>query len=167
MTKYWINVSRLWIFLLMFIFAKLLNMIAAILEFACKLWHSTVHWQNLKIFFSKTTRPISTKLSTIHPWVKGIQVSSNEGHRHFLRGDYYEIAKIHRQNLNIFFSKHHWANFNQIWHKASLSEEDSSFSNEEPFNFRKVGNGFSSTLLQLFELFSQVTNGPIVIICHF
>ena len=32
----------------------------------------------LKIFFSRTTEPISTKLGTKHPWVKGIQVCSNE-----------------------------------------------------------------------------------------
>ena len=32
------------------------------------------HWQNLTIYSSRTTRPISTKLGTKHPWVKGIQV---------------------------------------------------------------------------------------------
>ena len=36
------------------------------------------HWWKLKIF-SRTTEPISTKLGTKHPWVKGIQVYSNEG----------------------------------------------------------------------------------------
>ena len=33
-----------------------------------------------KMFFSRTTRPISTKLSTKYPWVMGIQVCSNEEH---------------------------------------------------------------------------------------
>ena len=28
-----------------------------------------IHCQNLKIFFSRTTGPISTKLDTMHPWV--------------------------------------------------------------------------------------------------
>ena len=42
-----------------------------------------LHWQNLKIFFSRTTEPFSTKLGTKHPWVKGIQVYSNEGPRLF------------------------------------------------------------------------------------
>ena len=37
-----------------------------------------IHWQNLKIFFSRTTEPILTNLGTKHPWVRGIQVSSNE-----------------------------------------------------------------------------------------
>ena len=31
-----------------------------------------IHWLNLKIFFSRTTHPISTKLSTIHPWVREV-----------------------------------------------------------------------------------------------
>ena len=47
------------------------------------------------IFFSRTTGPISTKLGTKHPWVKGIQIYSNEGPRSFPMGDNYEIAKIH------------------------------------------------------------------------
>ena len=37
-----------------------------------------IHLRNLKIFFSRTTGPISTKLGAKLPWVKGIQVSSNE-----------------------------------------------------------------------------------------
>ena len=36
------------------------------------------HWRNLKIFFSRTTGPFSTQLGTKHPWVKVIQVCSNE-----------------------------------------------------------------------------------------
>ena len=65
-----------------------------------------VHWRNL--FFKKflrTTWPISTKLGTKHPWVKGIQVCSNEGPHPFPRGDNYNTAKIHWQNLKIFFSR--------------------------------------------------------------
>ena len=37
-----------------------------------------IHWRNLKILFSRTTGPISTKLCTKHPWMKEIQVCSNE-----------------------------------------------------------------------------------------
>ena len=37
-----------------------------------------IHWQILKIFFSRTARSISTKLYTNHLWMKGIQVCSNE-----------------------------------------------------------------------------------------
>jgi hypothetical protein len=32
-----------------------------------KMW-----WGHLKIFFSRTTGPISTTLGTNHPWVEGI-----------------------------------------------------------------------------------------------
>ena len=57
-----------------------------------------IHWRHLKIFFSRTTEPISTKLNTKHYWVNGIQVCSNEGPRPFPRGDNYQIVKIHWQN---------------------------------------------------------------------
>ena len=46
-----------------------------------------IHRWNLKIFFSRTTGPISTKLGTKHPWVKVVQVCSNEGPRPFPRED--------------------------------------------------------------------------------
>ena len=49
----------------------------------------------LKIFFSRTTGPISTKLATNHPRVKLIEVCSNEGLCPFPRGDNYKRAKIH------------------------------------------------------------------------
>ena len=45
------------------------------------------------ISFPRTTGPISTKLGTKLPWVKGIQVCSNEGPVLFPTGDNYEIAK--------------------------------------------------------------------------
>ena len=53
-----------------------------------------IHLRNLKIF-SKTTGPISTKLGTMHPWVKGRKVCSNEGSRPFSRADNYKKMKIH------------------------------------------------------------------------
>ena len=56
-----------------------------------------------KIFFSRTTRPISANLGTNHPWVKGILDYSYEGSLLFLRGDDNEIVKIHWQNFKIFF----------------------------------------------------------------
>ena len=66
------------------------------------------NWEKIKInsqllkIFSRTTGPISTKLGTKYPWVKGIQVCSNEGPRPFQRGDNWEIIKINRQLLKIF-----------------------------------------------------------------
>ena len=61
-----------------------------------------IHWLNLKIF-SRTTGPISTKLSTRHPWVKEIQVCSKEGPNLFPRGDNYEKAK-HIDEIKKIFS---------------------------------------------------------------
>ena len=52
---------------------------------------------NIKIF-SRTTGPISTKLCTMYPKVKGIQIYSNMKGPAFLQGgDNNKIAKIHRQ----------------------------------------------------------------------
>ena len=56
------------------------------------------------VFFSRPTGPILTKLGTKHPWVKVIQVCSNEGHRPFPRGDNYEIAKNTLTKLKKFSS---------------------------------------------------------------
>ena len=60
-------------------------------------WRRCCCCRELFIFssFSPTTGSISTKLGTKHPWVKGIQVCSNEGPCPFLMGDNYEIAKLH------------------------------------------------------------------------
>ena len=64
-----------------------------------------IHLQTLKIFFLRTTGPISTKLSTKHPWVMGTHVCSNEETCPFPRGDNYEIVKIYWQTLKIIFSR--------------------------------------------------------------
>ena len=45
--------------------------------------------------FSRTIRPISTKLGTKLTWMKGIQVCSNEWPHPFPRVDNNEIVKIH------------------------------------------------------------------------
>ena len=66
-----------------------------------------IHWGNLKMFFSRTTKPISTKLCTKHSWVMGIQVCSNEGSRPFPRGGNYKKAKIHWRNLKISSQEPH------------------------------------------------------------
>ena len=91
-----------------------------------------LNWQIWKIVFSKTTEPSSTIIGTKHPWVKGIQVCSNEGLRSFPRGDNYEIAKIHWRIWKIFFSKttepistklgtmHHWVKEIQICSNEGL-----------------------------------------------
>ena len=51
-------------------------------------------FSNFEVFSSKTTGLISIKLGTKHPWVKGIQINSNEGPFPFSRGDNYEKATL-------------------------------------------------------------------------
>ena len=48
-----------------------------------------IHWRNSLL---QNHWANSTKLVTKHPWVKGIQICSNEGPCPFLRGDDYKIA---------------------------------------------------------------------------
>ena len=66
----------------------------------------SVNFSNF-IVFSITTRPISTRLATQHPLVKGIQVCSNERSHPIPRGDNNQIIKLHWQHLKIFFSQNH------------------------------------------------------------
>ena len=54
-----------------------------------------LYWKYFKSLFSKNTGKISTKLTTKHPWVEGIQVCSNEGQRPSPRGDNHEIVKLY------------------------------------------------------------------------
>ena len=61
--------------------------------------------RNIKIFFSRTTGPISTKHSTMHSWLKGIQVCSNEGQcTLFSKEKFWQNSKF-QQNLLNFISK--------------------------------------------------------------
>jgi hypothetical protein len=52
-------------------------------------------WGRLKIFFSRTSWPILTRLGTNYPWVKGIQICSKKGDSPSSRGDNSERVKIH------------------------------------------------------------------------
>jgi hypothetical protein len=54
-----------------------------------------LEWGHLKIFFSRTAGPILTRLGRDHPYVKGIQVCSNERDNFSTRGDNSERLKIH------------------------------------------------------------------------
>jgi hypothetical protein len=53
-----------------------------------------IHWNFLKIFFSRTSRPISIKLGINHPWVKEILNCSNKGPGPLQRGDNLKNAKM-------------------------------------------------------------------------
>jgi hypothetical protein len=60
---------------------------------------------NKKIFFSRTSRPISMKLGINHSWVKGILNCSNKGPGPLQRGDNDKYAKMGWVHLKIFFSR--------------------------------------------------------------
>ena len=64
-----------------------------------------IHWRNLKIFFSRTAEPISTQLSINHPWVKGIQVCSNQGPHPFRKGSITKKCKNTLTKFDFFFSR--------------------------------------------------------------
>ena len=89
-----------------------------------------LHCCHCKLFKLSSSSPeplgqFQPKLGIKHSWVKGIHVCSSEGPCLFPRGDNYEISKIHWQTLKTLILQNHWANFNQIWHKASLGEGNS------------------------------------------
>jgi hypothetical protein len=50
---------------------------------------------HLKLFFSRNTGPILTRLGTNHAWVKGIQVCSKEGDSPSPRGGNSERVKMY------------------------------------------------------------------------
>ena len=89
------------------------------------------------ILFSRTTGPISTKCSTNHSWVNGIQVS-NEKLRHFQKG---HKSKNTLKKLHLL--QNHWANFNQTWHKASSSKGNSK---EMARSFSQKGDSSENTI---------------------
>jgi hypothetical protein len=62
-------------------------------------------WSHLRIFFSRTTQPILTRIGTNHSWRERIQVSLKEKDSPSPRGDNSERVKIQRECLKIFFSR--------------------------------------------------------------
>jgi hypothetical protein len=53
-----------------------------------------MHWNFLKIFFSRTTWSNWIKLGTDYPWVKGIRLYSNKGSCPLQRRDNHKNIKI-------------------------------------------------------------------------
>ena len=107
-------------------------------------------------FFSRTTGPISTKLDTKHPWVKGIQVCSDEGPRPFPRGDNSEIVNLYLKFLKIFFSITTGPIWTKLGTKHSWVEGIQFCSNEGARPFLKgVNNEIAEIHLQNFKIFLQ------------
>jgi hypothetical protein len=61
-----------------------------------------IHWKFLKIFFSRTRRPISIRLDTNYPCVKVNQVSSNKGPGPLQRENNHKNVKMGCGHLKIF-----------------------------------------------------------------
>ena len=117
-----------------------------------------IHWRNL-IFFSGIAGTISTKLSTMHPWVKGIQEHSNEGPSPFPRVDNYEIAKIYRRYIKkISFSRTTDPISTKLGTKHPWVKESHVCSNEDLRAFPR-GNKFEVVKLywRNFKIFSRTT----------
>ena len=125
-----------------------------------------LYWKYLKIIFSRTTEPISTKLGTKHPWVKGIQVfifsprtiglistelctnhSWVQSFKNLIKWRAVPFSKgrllQNSENTLMEITKllqNHWANLNQTWHNASLDKGYSSCSNVGSRPFSRMDN---------------------------
>ena len=113
----------------------------------------------LKIFFSRTTVPISSKFGTKHYWVKGIQVCWKEGPRPIPRGDNYKLGKICWQNLKIF-SRTIVPNLIKLGTKHPWVKGIKVCSGKEPSNSQEHNVFFLliKVIISWFELFSQVSD---------
>jgi hypothetical protein len=72
--------------------------------------------ENFKIF-SRTCQPISIKLGTNHPWVKGIQVCTNKGPGPLKRGDNHKKCKHWVESLKNLLTNH-WTRKAKIYMKT-------------------------------------------------
>jgi hypothetical protein len=108
-----------------------------------------------KIFFSRTTGLILTRLGTNLPWTERIQESLKEEDSPSLRRD--KGVKIHRKNLKVF-SRTSRPKSIKTWYKLSFGEEfkfvqikgQALFNGD---NHRNVRNGWGhlSIILKTYE----------------
>jgi hypothetical protein len=76
-------------------------------------------WVHLKIF-SRTTRPILTRLGTNNPWRDRIQVFLKEGDSP-LQGEIIAREKKYTEKIKILFLQNQQAKINQTWYMYKLS----------------------------------------------
>ena len=115
-----------------------------------------IHWRNF--CFSRTTWPISTKLSTKHPLMMEIQVYSKEGPYPFQRED----SKNTLTNFKIFISRTTWLisiklNAKYPWLKGiqvCSNEGSRPFPRRDNYEIAKIH-------WQYFKIFSYRTTGSI------
>ena len=100
--------------------------------------HMSVNFPHFHLFSTEPLGQFSTKLSTRHSLMVGIQIYSNEGPCPFPRGDNYEIVKIHWQNFKIS-SRTTWPISTRLGTKHSWVMEIQVCSNERlrPFPWRR------------------------------
>jgi hypothetical protein len=82
------------------------------------LWIANAQLLNIEKIFSRTSRPISIKLGTNHPWVKEILDYTNKGPGPFQRGDNHKKCKNLARSLKRFLLQNHWARIAHIFMKA-------------------------------------------------
>ena len=113
-----------------------------------------IHWGQLKIF-SRTTKPISTKLGTKHPWIIWFQVCSKEGPCPFSKGDTKEIVEIHLQSFKTFFSRITGPILINLGIKHPWVKEIQSFTNKDHSIFKN----------EIMYVFSPNQCNDIIIMC--
>ena len=114
------------------------------------------------IFFFRTNRPMSNKLGVKLPWVKGIQICSDKGPCLFPRGNNSEMAKIHWQNLIIFFSRTTGSISIKLSTKHLRVKEIQIYSNEGPRPLpRRYNNEIANTHWRNVKIFFCWTIGSI------
>jgi hypothetical protein len=117
---------------------------------------------HLKIF-SRTTGPILTRLGRNHPWVKGIQICSNEGDNPSPRGYSSERVKIHWKILRIFFSRTSGPNSIKLSTTYSWVKGIQVFSNKAPGSFQRGDNHKNVKMgWGHLKIFLSRTTGPIL-----
>ena len=99
-----------------------------------------LNWKYFKIFFSRITGPIWTKLSTKHPWVERIQVCSNAGPSPSPRGENSENVKLNWKYFKIVFSRTTGPIWTKLCTKHLWVERIKVCSNEGPRSFPRGDN---------------------------
>ena len=98
------------------------------------------HWANFNL--------------TKHPWVEGVQVSSNEGLCPFPKGDNHEIKKKHWWNLWIFVSSTTEPISTKLVRKHPWMKGIQFFSNEGPHPFPR-GDNYKKSRNTMTKIFLQ------------
>ena len=109
-------------------------------QFQPNLAQSIFGWRRFKFVQMKGTN---------HPWMKDIQNFKNKGSRPFIKGGYYEMAKIHWRNLKILFSRSTGPISTKLGTKRPFGVGTQSFTNIKHLILKKEIMGFLSLLINV------------------